>query len=201
MYEKLLLGTSGSPRHLPFGGESIVYLRTLDDYRRLRALTETGDRFAVIGGGVIRFEVAAARAMNGKYVTMIFPGKAALAFSADLSKSVTQLYQEKGVEVLTGKTVEGVDEHGNRLVLHVSGNQSIAVDAVVAGIGITPNADLTKATNLNVSNGIVVDEILQTSALHIYAAGDVANVFNPALNKRIRVEHEDNANTMGRLAG
>jgi len=202
-YEELLLATGGSPRRLPFGGESIIYFRTLDDYRRLRALTETGDRFAVIGGGFIGSEIAAALAMNGKHVTMIFPetGVAAPTFPADLSQSVTQLYREKGVEVLNGKTVEGVNEDGNHLVLHVSGNQSITVDAVVAGIGITPNVDLAKAANLNVSNGIVVDELLQASAPHIYAAGDVANFFNPALNKRLRVEHEDNANTMGRLAG
>ena len=119
--------------------------------------------------------------MNGKHVTMIFPetSVAALAFPADLPQSVTQLYREKGVEVFTGKTVEGVDEDGNHLVLHVSGNQFITVDAAVAGIGITPNADLAKAANLNVSNGIVVDDLLQTSAPHIYAAGDVANFFYP----------------------
>jgi len=52
-----------------------------------------------------------------------------------------------------------------------------------------------------VENGIVVDELLRTTNPDIYAAGDVANFFNPALGKRLRVEHEDNANTMGRAAG
>jgi NADPH-dependent 2,4-dienoyl-CoA reductase/sulfur reductase-like enzyme len=202
-YDKLLLATGGSPRHLPFGGESIIYFRTLDDYRRLRALTEKGDRFAVIGGGFLGSEIAAALAMNGKNVIMIFPetGIAALALPPDLSDSVTQFYRSKGVEVLTGKTLEGLEQDRNRLVLHVPGNQSITVDAVVAGIGITPNIDLAKAANLEVSNGITVNELLQTSAPHIYAAGDVANFLSPALSKRIRVEHEDNANTMGRAAG
>jgi len=54
---------------------------------------------------------------------------------------------------------------------------------------------------LEVENGIVVDELLRTTNPDIYAAGDVANFFNPALGKRLRVEHEDNANTMGREAG
>jgi NADPH-dependent 2,4-dienoyl-CoA reductase/sulfur reductase-like enzyme len=72
---------------------------------------------------------------------------------------------------------------------------------VVAGIGITPNVDLAKAANLNASNGIVVNELLQTSEPHIYATGDVASFLSPVLSKRIRLEHEDNANTMGRAAG
>jgi len=52
-FDKLLLATGSTPRRLPFGGEQIIYFRTLDDYRRLRGLTEQGRRFAVIGGGCI----------------------------------------------------------------------------------------------------------------------------------------------------
>jgi len=69
------------------------------------------------------------------------------------------------------------------------------------GLGIEPNDKLAQAAGLKVENGIVVDEFLRTSHPDIYAAGDVARFFNPALEKSIRVEHEDNANTMGRLAG
>jgi NADPH-dependent 2,4-dienoyl-CoA reductase/sulfur reductase-like enzyme len=67
-YQKLLLATGGRPRRLPFGDDQIIYFRTLSDYRRLRALTGTGRRFAVIGGGFIGSEIAAALAMNGKEV-------------------------------------------------------------------------------------------------------------------------------------
>ena len=202
-YEKLLLATGGSPRRLPFGEESIIYFRTLDGYRRLRTLTGEGDRFAVIGGGFIGSEIAAALAMNGKHVVMVFPeaGIGALAFHADLSTSVTRFFREKGVEVLAGSTVEGLDAERGALALHVSGHDPIKVQGVIAGIGIVPNVDLARDANLEVSDGIVVDELLQTSAPNVYAAGDVARFFNPALNKRFRVEHEDNANTMGRLAG
>ena len=202
-YEKLLLATGGSPRRLPFGEGSIIYFRTLNDYQRLRTLTGEGDRFAVIGGGFIGSEIAAALAMNGKQVVMIFPeaGIGALAFPADLSASVTRFFREKGVEVLVGSAVGGLDDERDAPVLRLSGHDPIKSQGVIAGIGIIPNVDLARDANLEISDGIMVDELLQTSAPNVYAAGDVARVFNPALNKRLRVEHEDNANTMGHAAG
>jgi 3-phenylpropionate/trans-cinnamate dioxygenase ferredoxin reductase subunit len=134
---------------------------------------------------------------------MVFPevGIGALAYPPDLSRAVTQLYRDKGVEVLTGASVEGLEQSRNGLSLRLSGDNAVSVDAVVGGIGIVPNVDLATDANLQVSDGIVVDEFLQTSVPDVYAAGDVARFFNPALDERIRVEHEDNANTMGRLAG
>ena len=202
-YEKLLLATGGTPRRMPFGDQSIIYFRTAEDYQRLRALAQERERFAVIGGGFIGSEIAAALAMNGKRVSMVFPeaGIGALAYPADLSHAVTQLYRDKRVEVFTGASVEGLERDQNALSLHLSSHQSVKVDAVVAGIGIVPNVDLAKNANLEVSGGIVVNELLQTTAADVYAAGDVARFFNPALNERIRVEHEDNANTMGRVCG
>jgi len=109
-YEKLLLATGGAPRRLPFGDDSIIYFRTLADYYELRTLAELGSRFAVIGGGFIGSEIAAALQMNGKRVIMIFPedGICARIFPADLFGSVATLYRQKGVEVVNGKTLAGL---------------------------------------------------------------------------------------------
>jgi len=202
-WEKLLLATGGSPRRLPFGDDHIIYFRTVADYRRLRALTEKGQRFAVIGGGFIGSEIAAALTLNQKKVAMLFPGKSIgdRVFPHDLSQFVSNFYREKGVEVLTGQRVSGLETRGDQLVVKTSSPREIVVDGVVAGIGIEPNVELAQAAKLKVENGFVVDELLRTSHPDIYAAGDVAAFHNPALAKRIRVEHEDNANTMGRLAG
>jgi NADPH-dependent 2,4-dienoyl-CoA reductase/sulfur reductase-like enzyme len=71
----------------------------------------------------------------------------------------------------------------------------------VAGIGITPNVELATGAGLQLDDGIVVDDRLHATYDHVFAAGDVARFFNPALNTRMRVEHEDNAVTMGRAAG
>ncbi len=201
-WEKLLIATGGSPRRLPFGGDDIIYYRTAADYRRLRVLADTRQKFAVIGGGFIGTEVAAALASNGKKVTMIFPSKALgeKVFPKELSDFVTEYYVEKGVELLPGETVSGSETRGKQVAIKLS-NREIVVDGVVAGIGIVPNVELAAQAGLKVDNGIVVDEFLRTSHPDIYAAGDVANFYNPSLQKRMRVEHEDNANTMGQMAG
>jgi len=207
-YDRLLLATGGAPRLLPFGGEQIIYFRTLDDYERLRALTAEGQRFAAIGGGFIGSEVAAALAMNGKAVVMAFPeeGIGSRMFPPDLAKFLNDFYRQKGVEVLPGELVASLEMRAGRPVLKVrnaqsQGEREVVTDGVVAGIGIQPNVELAQKAGLEVENGIRVDTSLRTSHPDIYAAGDVANFYNPALDKRLRVEHEDNANTMGRLAG
>ena len=202
-YKKLLLATGGRPRRLPFDDDQIIYFRTLSDYRRLRALTETGQRFAVIGGGFIGSEIAAALAQNGKQVVMVFPGHeiGERVFPRELSQHVSNLYRQKGVELVAGEKIVGSKAHGTQRTLTTATGRELIVDGVVAGIGIEPNIELAQTAGLTVERGIVVDELLRTSVPEIYAAGDVAEFYNLALEKRIRVEHEDNANSMGRAAG
>jgi 3-phenylpropionate/trans-cinnamate dioxygenase ferredoxin reductase subunit len=207
-YDKLLLATGGTPCRLPFGGDDIIYFRTLDDYERLRALTGQGRRFAVVGGGFIGSEVAAALATNGEKVVMAFPGSGigGHLFPTDLAEFLNDFYRQKGVEVLAGMRITGCEVRQDKPVLKARsdqppGDREIIVDAVVAGIGIEPDVELARAAGLEVDDGIRVDRGLRTSHPDIYAAGDVANFYNPALDRRLRVEHEDNANTMGRLAG
>jgi NADPH-dependent 2,4-dienoyl-CoA reductase/sulfur reductase-like enzyme len=202
-YEKLLLATGGTPRRLPFGDDEIIYYRTLADYRQLRALSGKGQRFAVIGGGFIGSEIAAALTMNGQKVTLIFPGHDICdrLFPRDLARHVSGVYKAKGVKLVPGEKVVAFETRGNERVLRTASGKTIVVDAVIAGIGIEPNIELAESIGLTTENGIVVDEFLRTSKPEIYAAGDVAAFHNPALGKRMRVEHEDNANTMGRTAG
>lgn len=203
-FEKLLLATGGSPRRLPFGNDRIIYYRTVADYRRLRALTEKNKRFAVIGNGFIGSEIAAALAMNGKEVVMIFPGDGIChrVFPRDLSQFVTDYYRGKSVEIIARESVTGLEERPAELFLKTSAGREVAAANVVAGIGIEANVELARAAGLKVENGILVNNFLQTSTNpDIYAAGDVAAFYSPALSSYLRVEHEDNANTMGRIAG
>jgi NADPH-dependent 2,4-dienoyl-CoA reductase/sulfur reductase-like enzyme len=202
-YDKLLLATGGRPRQLPFGDGQIIYYRTVDDYRRLRERADKNKRFTVIGSGFIGSEIAAALAMNQKDVAMVFPGKSICerVFPQDLAQFLNGYYREKGVELLSGESAAGLETRRGELFLKISSGRELVTAAVIAGIGIEPNIELAQKAGLKTDNGIIVDEFLQTKDPSIYSAGDVAAFFNPALGKRIRVEHEDNANTMGKTAG
>lgn len=202
-YEKLLLATGGVVRRFPDLGESIIYYRTADDYRKLRELTERGSDFVVVGGGFIGSEIAAALAMNNKRVTMIFPenGISSRVYPQPLVEFLNSYYREKGVTVLTSETAKSVRIEGSKTIVTTGNGAEISADGVVAGLGILPNTALAAQAGLAVDNGIVVDELLRTSNPDIYAAGDVANFYSSVLEKRMRVEHEDNANVMGETAG
>jgi 3-phenylpropionate/trans-cinnamate dioxygenase ferredoxin reductase subunit len=202
-YDKLLLATGGTPRRFPFDVEDIIYYRTLTDYHLLHDLSSQADHFAVIGGGFIGSEVSAALAMNGKKVTLLFPqaGIGAHLYPAELSNYLNDFYRQKGIELIPEVRVTEIHKRNGSYHITTDKGQKITAAGVVAGLGIQPNVDLAQSAGLKLGNGIVVDDTLHTSDPHIFAAGDVAEFYNPALGKRVRIEHEDNANTMGQQAG
>lgn len=201
-YKKLLLATGGKVRTFPSQAEGIIYYRSLDDYQKVRSLTAHAKQIVVIGGGFIGSEVAAALAMNRQKVTMIFPDNSigSRVYPARLSAFLNEYYETKGVEVLAQTSVSRVDKRGSTYHITTGNGKLLEADVVITGIGIQPDVSLAQLTGLKVENGIVVNENLQTSAPDIYAAGDVANFPNTVFG-RMRVEHEDNANTMGECAG
>lgn len=203
VYEKLLLATGGAPRRLPFGDDDVIYFRTLADYQRVRALADRKADFIVVGGGFIGSEIAAALAVNGCAVSMVFPdaGIGSRIYPPGLSAFLNDYYRERGVTLLPGETVAAIGKTGAKSTVTTRSGKTLAADAVIAGIGIEPETGLAKSLGLEVDNGVVVDEFLRTSHPDIYAAGDVANAYSPVLGVRRRVEHEDNANTMGAVAG
>ncbi len=202
-YEKLLLATGGSPRQLDTDAKGIVYFRTLDDFHTLRGMADNGGRFAVIGGGFIGAELAAALRMSGCDVVMMFPETAIGAgrFPDGLGAHLNEYYREKGISVCTEDKPVEIRQDGPTWYIRSREGQEIEVNGVVAGLGITPNTALADLAGAEVDNGIKVDASLQTSVPGIFAAGDAAAWYQPALDEYVRVEHEDNALTMGQTAG
>jgi NADPH-dependent 2,4-dienoyl-CoA reductase/sulfur reductase-like enzyme len=202
-YRKLLLATGATPRKLSFDGERVIHFRTLDDYLALRRFATPDASVGVIGGGFIGSELAASLASYGCKVTMIFPGEAIGAgrYPPQLSEFLNAYFREHGVELLTGAKVASGKADARGVDVALDDGTKLRFDALVAGLGVTPDVALAEHAGLKVDNGIVVDDRLRTSDADIFAAGDVANFHNPALDMRLRVEHENAAIGMGHHAG
>jgi len=202
--DAVLIATGGTPRRFPGAqGESILYLRTLEDAHRVREHARPGRHIVIIGGGFIGSEIAASARVLGADVTMIEGMQAPLerVLGPALGNVCAEIHREHGVVVRCGVAVDSiVQTAGGRVLVTMRGGASIDGDVAIVGIGILPNVDLAKATEITVGNGIRVDEFCRTTALNIYAAGDVANHYHPLFDRRMRVEHFDNATRQGAAA-
>lgn len=202
-YKKLLLATGGTPVTLEGSPDGVIYFRTYGDYKQLQELSQNREHFVVIGGGFIGSEIAAALAVNKKRVSLLFPesGICGKIFPEDLSAAMNTVYEDQGVTLYPGKRVTHISKDDKEYTITLDDGSVLSSDGVVAGMGIRPDIRLARDAGLDVGNGIHVNEYLQTSDIDIYAAGDVANFHNPALDERFRVEHEENANIQGMLGG
>jgi NADPH-dependent 2,4-dienoyl-CoA reductase/sulfur reductase-like enzyme len=202
-YEKLLIATGAETRKLPYEPEGILYYRSIEDYKKLRSLAEKKNKFAVIGTGFIGSEISAALAMNNNDVTVIDIGAGIgwKIFPAEITEYLNNYFRERKVTVITNIEVTDIHQSSQSVQVKTSSGLEVDVDAVIAGVGVIPNTILAENANLEVGNGICVNEYLQTSNPDIFAAGDVANFYNPLLDQRIRIEHANNADSMGRQAG
>jgi 3-phenylpropionate/trans-cinnamate dioxygenase ferredoxin reductase component len=198
-YTRLLLATGSSPRRLQVPGadlDGVLYLRSVEDSDRIRQAFQTAKRVIVIGAGWIGLETAAAARNAGVEVTIL--ETAELPLLRVLGKEVAQvfadLHREHGVDLRLGVGVAEITRAGSRATgVRLSDGSQISADAVIVGIGITPNTQLGEAAGLEVNDGIRVDQSLRSSDPDIYAAGDVASAYHPLLRRYIRVEHWANA--------
>ncbi|KRV48067.1 pyridine nucleotide-disulfide oxidoreductase [Wenjunlia vitaminophila] len=198
-YTRLLLTTGASPRRLPVPGadlDGVLYLRRLGDCEAIKEVFRTCSRVALVGGGWIGLEVAAAAREAGLEVAVLEAGELPLlnVLGPRVARVFADLHREHGVDLRPGVRVTGIAAEGGRAVgVELADGSRVAADAVVVGVGAVPNTALALDAGLQVDNGIVVDAALRTSDPDIHAAGDVANAFHPALGRAVRVEHWANA--------
>jgi 3-phenylpropionate/trans-cinnamate dioxygenase ferredoxin reductase subunit len=193
-YDKLLLTTGASPRRLDFPGsdsDEVLYLRTLGDSDRLRSAFQPGTRVVVAGAGWIGLETAAAARTADCPVTVLEPQHTVLhdQVGPEIGGVFADLHRAHGVEFRFGETAA---EFRPGLVITSAGAE-LQADVLVVGIGAAPNDALAVNAGLEVSGGVLTDAALRTSDVNIFAAGDIANSFNPLLGRRVRVEHWANA--------
>ena len=206
IYQRLLLSTGGTPRRLAVPGgdlEEIMYYRYLDDYQHLRSEATKGKTALVVGGGFIGSEIAAALKINDMSVTMIFPESYIVSrvFPESLGKAIQRDYEAHGVRIISGDVPASFSQNGKRFLTRTKNGENIDSDVIVVGIGIAPEISLAEAAGLKTGNGIEVNEYLQTSAPDVYAAGDNAHFPYQVFDRKMRVEHWDNAVSQGKWAG
>ena len=204
-YDRLLLATGAEPRRLDVPGadlDGIYYLRTLADCDLLRARLEAGGRVVTVGAGWIGSEFAASARQRGLEVTVVDPQPLPneRIFGRDVGVFYRDVHAQHGVTQLLGDGVDSFEGEGEVAAVRTTSGRRIECDFAVVGIGVVPRAGLASAAGLEVANGIVVNDKLQTSVPRIFAAGDVANAGHPFYRERIRVEHWANALHQGPAA-
>jgi 3-phenylpropionate/trans-cinnamate dioxygenase ferredoxin reductase subunit len=205
-YDKLLIATGATPRRLEVPGAELagVYaLRTLRDSQAIRAATRSAEQAVVVGGGFIGMEVAASLRQLGLAVTLIHLGRGLFDQfrSSELSDELVTLYREHGVELLLEQAVAGFG--GDYRLSYVETKSGLCIEAEIAvvGVGVLPNVDLLADSGLALDNGVVVNQRFETQVPDVFAAGDVANFFDPLYGRQRRIEHWSNANYQGTEVG
>lgn len=205
-FSKLLLATGGRPRRLAVpGGDlpGLCYFRTLDDYLQLHPQAGPGVCAVVIGGGFIGSEIAAALNSQGVHVTLLFPSAHLCdrVFPPGLANTIEETFRSRGVRILASDRAEAIGRDGRTFIVRTQDGALLKADLVVVGIGIEPETALARSAGLEVADGVVANELLQTSHPDIYVAGDAAMFPYAALGRSMRVEHWDNAQNQGATAG
>jgi 3-phenylpropionate/trans-cinnamate dioxygenase ferredoxin reductase subunit len=204
-FDVLLIATGGRNRRVSIPGvdlDGIYGLRTVQDADRIRAEMIAGRRAVVVGMGFIGSEVAASLRRKGLDVLVIDPSKTPLfrVLGEDVGQTIAKLHRDHGVRMIFEDTVAAFEGTQRVGCVVTKGGLRLECDFAVVGIGIEPAVEALGDSGIQLDNGVVVNQYCQTNISGIYAAGDVANHYHPVFDRRIRVEHWQNAIKQGAAA-
>ena len=201
-YDRLAMCSGGRARRPNIPGldlEGVHVLRTVADSDAIRRAAEAGRRAVVVGMGFIGAEVAASLRGLHVSVTAVFRGAAPLTavLGSEVGAVLAAVHRENGVELVADDAAVAFEGDGEVACAVTQRGARIPCDLVVVGAGIEPELGAVARTPVSQDDGILVDAQCRTSVGGVYAAGDVANHLHPLFG-RVRVEHYNNAERMGR---
>jgi 3-phenylpropionate/trans-cinnamate dioxygenase ferredoxin reductase subunit len=204
-FDRLLIATGAEPRRVDLPGadlDGVHYLRSVESSDALRERIEAGGRLVTIGAGWIGAEVAASARQKGCEVTLLEMAEVPLerVLGRELGTFYRDVHVDNGTDFRGGVKIEGIEGEGSVRGVRLGDGSTVEADFVVVGVGVSPRTGLAEAAGLDLDNGIACDENLRTSAVNVYAAGDVANAVHPFFGRRLRVEHWFNALEQGPVA-
>lgn len=204
-YGDLVLATGAVGRPLPVEGAGlagVTGLRSVTDAQLLRGLLGPGHDVIVIGGGFVGLEVAASAALHhASHVTVLefLPRLMSRTALPETSAAVERYHRSIGVDVRLGASVTRlVGESGKVVAVELADGSRLPADTVVYGVGVAARAELAESALLDVDNGIVVNEMLQSSVDHIWAIGDCCAFPSVHTGSRVRLESIQNATDQAR---
>jgi 3-phenylpropionate/trans-cinnamate dioxygenase ferredoxin reductase subunit len=204
-YDRLLLATGGRNRRLDVPGadlEGIHDLRTFEDADRIKAEATPGRRAVIVGAGFIGCEVAASLRRLGVEVDVVevFEVPLQRVVGSEVGRVFEGIHVDEGVRFHFQQAIDRFEGTGRVESVMTATGDRIECDFAVVGVGIQPNVEWLAGSDVELDNGVVVDQFCRTSVEGVYAAGDVANHWHPIFERRMRVEHWDNALKQGAAA-
>ena len=188
-YDKLLVATGGVPRPYPVpNGQAngVFTFWTFADARRIREAAQKSEKAVAIGAGLLGIDLAVIFAKHGCDVKYIMRGNRwwREGLNKEGSAIVEGYLKEIGVECIFGETPTHftVDEK-DHVKSVVTDKSEYEVQSVGAAIGLNRNLRAVAPSNVKTGEGILANEFLQTSVPNVYAAGDIAQYFDPILNR------------------
>jgi CoA-disulfide reductase len=207
-YDKLILSPGATPVKPPIPGidlENIFTLRDVADTDRIRNFVDTKKprRALIVGAGFIGLEMAENLHNRGILVTIVEALEQMMGvLDYDMATLIHQHLKTKNVEFYLKDGVSSFESAGDgKIAVNLSSGRKIVVDMVILSIGVRPESKLAKEAGLELGERghIVVNEYLQTSDPDIYAIGDVIEVYNPIIGKKVPLPLAWPANSQGRI--
>ncbi|WP_323773905.1 FAD-dependent oxidoreductase [Alcanivorax sp.] len=178
-YRSLFLATGSSPIIPLIPGnklQGVLSFRTYDDALNLRQRVLETERITIIGGGALAVETAAALAMAGQTVTLVFRSRQLLSgyFNDTASELIANHLIELGVTLHAETIIASIEGDAEVRGVRFSDGRTLETDTVVFCTGVQPNIALAKAAGIKTRHGICIDHSSRTSAPNIFAGGDCA---------------------------